>query len=216
MIFVPGFLQTLGAQRVIIHSPRGGFTTDRVQKISGTIENYKASRATLVLNGIPQGIAINNGRFSVEVIVSPGSNLVEVIAGRSKDRVAFYAKVSPRDIKVVLTWDTPTDVDLWVIDPTGEKCYYSNRSTASGGNLDVDIISGFGPETYTMAKALPGQFSVQVQYYSSGNAPITRVNVFVVLYEGTPREKRMKFEFVMTQANQVYHIAQFNVEAGEP
>ena len=53
-------------------------------------------------------------------------------------------------------------MDLWVIDPTGEKCFYANRSIKSGGNLDVDVTTGYGPETFSMAKALPGGYSVQV------------------------------------------------------
>ena len=164
------------------------------------------------MNGIPQGLRLQNGAFEREVIVAPGTNIIEVVAGAARDRVSFFAEVPARDIKVVLTWDTPTDVDLWIIDPKGEKCYYQNKSTTSGGNLDVDIVDGYGPETFTMARALPGEFSVQVQYFSSQAQPITRVRLYVVLYEGTPRESRQEFQFVMTRESQVYQIARFNVD----
>lgn len=200
------------AATVNIESPRGGFTSSRIQKISGTVSGFNGNRATLVINGIPQTIALVNGRFSINAVVSPGNNLVEVKAGGASDRVSFFAKVSRRDIKVVLTWDTETDVDLWVIDPKGEKCYYAARATKNGGNLDVDITTGFGPETFTMAKALPGTYTVQVQYYSSNSAPATRVEVYLVLYEGTPSEERKQFSFVMTKEHQIYHLTEFQIE----
>jgi len=205
----------LHAATATILSPRGGFTTKRVQEIKGRVEGISGNRATLIINGIPQTIPLNNGEFSISAVVSPGNNLVELIAGQARDRVSFFAKVPGRDVKVVLTWDTPTDVDLWVIDPAGEKCYYGNRSIKSGGNLDVDITAGFGPETFTMSKGVPGNYSVQTQYYSSGNAPVTRVNVYLIIYEGTPKEQRKQFQFVMTAPSQVYHICDFSIDPDE-
>ncbi|HEY1406966.1 MAG TPA: DUF2135 domain-containing protein [Spirochaetota bacterium] len=206
---------SLFAATATIISPRGGFTSQRVQEIKGRVDGFTGKRAILVLNGIPQTIPLQNGEFSINAVVAPGNNLVELIAGDARDRVSFFAKVPGRDVKVVLTWDTPTDVDLWVIDPTGEKCYYAARSTKSGGNLDVDVTTGYGPETFTMAKALPGNYSVQTQYYSSGSAPVTRVNVYLILYEGTPKEQRKQFQFVMTAPSQVYHITDFTIDPDE-
>ncbi|TGL60871.1 YfaP family protein [Leptospira sarikeiensis] len=199
------------SQSVTIESPRGGFTSERIQTVSGTVTG-NAEKATIVINGIPQLIRLQGGRFSLSTVVAPGTNLIEVKAGNASDRVSFFAAVPSKDIKVVLTWDTPTDVDLWILDPTGEKCFYANRSTKSGGNLDVDVVDGYGPETFTMSKALPGNYSIQVQYYGSYDKPITRVNVYVVLNEGKPNEKRKQFQFVMTRSQQVYHIANFEID----
>jgi len=214
-IFLISSVSELFAANVFIESPRGGFTTSRVQEIKGSVSGTTLDRALLIINGIPQTIPLTNGRFMLNAVVSPGVNLIECRAGGVSDKVSFYAKVPGRDIKTVLTWDTPTDVDLWVIDPNGEKCYYGNRSVKSGGNLDVDVTNGYGPETYTMAKALPGGYSVEVQYYSAQESPVTRVNVYLVLYEGTQKEERRQFEFVMTRPEQVYHITDFQIENEE-
>jgi uncharacterized protein YfaP (DUF2135 family) len=205
----------LSAVTVTIESPRGGYTSQRVQEIKGSVQGYTGTRATLVINGIPQSVPLQNGRFSINAVVAPGMNLIEVLAGDARDKVSFYAKVPARDIKVVLTWDTATDVDLWVIDPDGNKCYYANRSTPRGGNLDVDVTTGYGPETFTMAKALPGTYAVQVQYYSAYNLPVTKVQVYVIQFEGTPKEERKEFQFVMTAPEQVYHICDFQIERDE-
>lgn len=217
LIFCFIFIAATGlyAAEVRITSPKGGYTSERIQKIEGIVDVPGLNRATLVINGIPQTIPLSNKRFSINIVPAPGNNLVELQAGGLSSRVSFFAKVPGRDIKVLLTWDTPTDVDLWVIDPKGDKCYYANPSIPSGGNLDTDVTTGFGPETFTMAKAMPGKYTVQVQYYSSGESPATRVKLYVIMYEGTPREQRKEFSFVMTLPYQVYHIAEFNIDADE-
>lgn len=52
--------------------------------------------------------------------------------------------VGSGDIQVSLSWDTQTDVDLHVIEPKpdgsagGEEIDYAHRSSASGGQLDLD------------------------------------------------------------------------------
>lgn len=200
------------SQTIEIESPTGGFTTNRITEIKGKITGYNSDRCTLVINGLPQTISVSGNRFSVTSIASPGLNLIELIAGNASKAVSFYAKVPSKDIKVLLTWDTKTDIDLWVIDPAGNKCYYSNRSTPLGGNLDTDVTTGYGPETFTMAKAMPGTYSVQVQYYNSDENPLTRVKVYVILYEGTSKEKRQFFEFAMSKEHTVYHITDFTIE----
>jgi uncharacterized protein YfaP (DUF2135 family) len=215
IIIAAAFAGSAHAATVKIESPRGGYTTSLVQQISGTVQGFSGNRATLVINGIPQTVPLSQGRFSVNAVAAAGTNLIEVIAGDARDKVSFFAKVPARDIKVVLTWDTATDVDLWVIDPEGNKCYYGNRSTPRGGNLDVDITTGYGPETFSMLKALPGTYSVQVQYYSAYDIPVTKVNVYVLKYDGTPKEERKDFQFVMTAPGQVYHICDFQIDPGE-
>ena len=124
------FLMTLSlfSSEVKIISPRGGFTTSRVIEITGSIADTSAERVTLVMNGVPQTIKANSGSFRTKSVVAPGSNTIEVRHGKDNDKVSFHANVPPKDIKVVLTWDTPTDVDLWVIDPKGEKTFFGASS----------------------------------------------------------------------------------------
>lgn len=215
LIFLSLAQTGIRAAEVRITSPKGGYTSERIQKIEGIVDVNGLNRATLIINGVPQTIPVSNKRFSINIVPAPGNNLIELQAGGLNSRVSFFAKVPAKDVKVLLTWDTPTDVDLWVIDPKGDKCYYANPSIPSGGNLDTDVTSGFGPETFTMAKAMPGKYSVQVQYYSSYQQAATRVKLYVILYEGTPKEQRKEFSFIMTLPYQVYHIAEFNIDAGE-
>src|SRR5262249_25632475 len=71
------------------------------------------------------------------------------------------------DLRVTISWNTDaTDVDLWVIEPDGTKCFYQNRQTKNGGELTEDQTQGYGPERYVMKKATPGVYRVLVHYFS--------------------------------------------------
>ena len=45
-------------------------------------------------------------------------------------------------LQVSLSWDQENDVDLHLIDPSGEEIYYGNPVSATGGQLDVDSNAG--------------------------------------------------------------------------
>jgi len=92
------------------------------------------------------------------------------------------------DLNVTVTWNTATDVDLWVIEPDNTKCYYGHLRTRNGGHLLQDVTAGFGPEEYQLPKAVPGEYVVKVHLYSRpANAPAaTTVTVVVTRNAGTP------------------------------
>src|SRR5262249_27747910 len=70
------------------------------------------------------------------------------------------------DLRVSISWNTDaTDVDLWVIEPSGEKCFYSHNRTKSGGELSQDQTQGYGPERYRIARAPEGEFVIVVDYF---------------------------------------------------
>ncbi|MCP4129444.1 MAG: DUF2135 domain-containing protein [bacterium] len=211
LIILFGTITHLYSNDVRITYPRGGFTTKQVQLIKGTAP-VRIRRATLLVNGIPQDVPVINGEFKIRVVVAPGINVVEFLAAGRTDRISFFAKVPRRDIKMVLTWDSGRFVDLWVVDPKGYKCYWANTSTPTGGNITANDATGFGPQIYTMENAMPGHYSIQVQYYSKANAPVSRVKLYIILYEGTPKERRETYYFIMTRERQVYHITDLHIK----
>ena len=74
------------------------------------------------------------------------------------------------DLVVVMHWNTDrTDVDLHVTEPSGEVCYYSHKTTKSGGQMTQDITQGLGPEMYTLENAPEGEYIVEAKYYNSDN-----------------------------------------------
>jgi len=73
-------------------------------------------------------------------------------------------------VNVRLEWEAYADLDLWVVDPGGEKIYFDNSSSASGGALDMDNkCSNFQmgrPENIFWAANPPtGIYKVYVDYY---------------------------------------------------
>jgi len=65
------------------------------------------------------------------------------------------------DVRVVLTWDADsTDMDLWIVEPTGEKVHYGNNRSVAGGHFARDFTQGYGPEEYLLKKAIPGEYTL--------------------------------------------------------
>ncbi|MHC4600125.1 MAG: YfaP family protein [Planctomycetota bacterium] len=201
-----------------IEAPRGGWTTERILTFSGTAGGKGVARAVLVINGADKEVAVEDGRFEAKEVVSPGRNTVRLVVqdaeGRvARDSVTFYAKVPDRDLKITVNWDTDgTDMDMHVVDPKGETCMYNHNTTKIGGKLDIDVTDGFGPETFTLANAVKGKYKVYVHYYGPGNGPVTVATVWIILYEGTPREQREKRELVLKAKDEKPLAWEFEVE----
>lgn len=179
-----------------IETPRGGWTSERILDFAGVARGAGVERAVLVINGAEKEVAVEGGRFHAKEVVSPGRNTIRLVVedengAVASDSLTFFADVPERDLKITVNWDTDaTDMDLHVTDPTGEVCMYNHKVTEMGGNLDIDVTDGFGPETFTLANAKPGTYKVHVHYYGPEGGPVTIATVWIVLYEGTPRERR--------------------------
>lgn len=78
-------------------------------------------------------------------------------------------------LRVTLAWETDAnDVDLHVVDPNGEECFYSHTRTESGLELYQDITQGLGPEVIRTRVAKKGRYYVGVNYFSSGPMGVSR------------------------------------------
>lgn len=98
------------------------------------------------------------------------------------------------DVRVVLNWNmNNTDIDLWVTDPNGEKCSYSNRKTVQGGRMSDDFTEGFGPEQFILKTGVKGKYKIQMDYYSDSQVTIagpTTIMAEIYLHYGTPNQER--------------------------
>lgn len=152
--------------------------TERVLTISGSVANPQLGTALMTLDNDPDQVFelnLNNGTFSQQVALSGSteevSHSVRVVAvsgALTEEATATFTSLIPvTALRATLTWDTDgTDVDFWITDPNGEKCYYAHRNTASGLALDFDDVDGYGPENITTTTVIPGDYLVQVHYYS--------------------------------------------------
>jgi hypothetical protein len=119
---------------------------------------------------------------------------------------ALASRQPPADLRVTISWNTDnTDVDLWVIEPDGSKCYYQHNRTQSGGELSQDQTQGYGPERYQIRKARPGIYQVIVHYYRANPnllAGETHVQVTVTRFAGTEREQVQKRTVILKRQGQ--------------
>jgi hypothetical protein len=121
------------------------------------------------------------------------------------------------DLAVVMTWNTDrTDVDLHVIEPSGEECFYSHPRTESGGFITADVTEGFGPEMYVSGQAPRGTFRLRAHYFRSDeNRTQVRSKVLVTVYEklgDDQRERVSRKTVLLGDAKQVHDLLEIRVK----
>jgi hypothetical protein len=159
-----------------------------------------------------------DGRFrEIEVVAIEEANRIIAVVERDRGygRVAF--PLDPRlrqlldtDVRIVMTWDTDaTDMDLWVREPSGEKCHYAHALTAAGGMLSADLTGGYGPEEYLVRRAPAGPYRVQANFYGSSTQRLTgptTVQATVITDFGRPGERRQALSVRLARAREVVDI----------
>lgn len=99
----------------------------------------------------------------------------------------------PLDVRTVLTWDADnTDIDLWVIDPNGEKVFYGQPLSYQGGRVSKDFTAGYGPEEFSLRHAKPGTYTVKAKFYGHVQqlvAPATTLMLQLSTGFGTAAQK---------------------------
>ena len=112
-----------------------------------------------------------DGRFNgiKIVIINEFNNILSLHKNinRSKFDRRLISPI-PVDLRIVINWSSDnTDIDLWVIDPYGEKTYYSNKVSRIGGKISNDITRGYGPEEFMIREAVEGVYKIQANYYGN-------------------------------------------------
>ena len=202
---------------VTLNSPAGGWTTNRVAHIVGRVSDSALRVGVINVNGTDRPLPLQGGLFDLALVLSPGINVIEVAAsnaqGEGRAKVSLFARVPKVDLRVVLSWDTDhTDLDLHVVEPSGEESWYQHKETASGGSLDVDVTTGYGPEIYTQASAQTGTYQVLVDYFSDHGHAQTEVKVDVLVREGTDREERHSFRVMLTRTGGKFAVGTFEIK----
>lgn len=91
------------------------------------------------------------------------------------------------DVQISLEWKNVNDLDLHVIDPSGERIFYNHRNSQSGGRLDVDMNANQltarpVENVYWPEQGAPrGTYKVEVVHFANhGARDPTEFNVRVV------------------------------------
>ena len=122
-------------------------------------------------------------------------------------------KSEPVDIRVVLSWDTDNcDMDLWVTDPTDEKCYFSNPITYLGGKISDDVTQGYGPEEFMLKKAPKGTYKIETDYFGTRSQkqlmPVT-LRITFYTHFGTDKEEKQETIVRLTNKKEVIEVGSF-------
>jgi uncharacterized protein YfaP (DUF2135 family) len=215
-----GFMQEVNypASRVNLHEGTSASAQIRGQIQKARKPNDVSRPAKLVVNGVPMPIETDeNGQFARPYAFGAGSNSVEVRSadGKHSRRVQFidHGQASRARLRVVLNWDSPgTDMDLHVISPSGQHCFYGNRIIGGGGALDVDVTTGYGPEIFAASNPERGTWHVYVNYFGGGeSASLTTAQVSIVTNEGTLQETQRVQRIPLRATGDLQQVLSFAV-----
>ncbi len=119
------------------------------------------------------------------------------------------------DLIIAISWNSDrTDIDLHVIEPSGEECYYRHNKTQSGGFLTKDVTQGFGPEMYVNKNAPEGQYDLLVKYFSSDQNKLglkTKVLVRTIRHWGTAEQQENIQNIALEVQQQKQRIARIKI-----
>ncbi|PXV68138.1 uncharacterized protein DUF2135 [Dysgonomonas alginatilytica] len=122
----------------------------------------------------------------------------------------------PVNIRVVLNWDTDnSDMDLWVTDPNGEKCFYSHKQTRIGGLMSYDFTGGYGPEEFLIKEAIRGKYKIQANYYGSSEQTLvgpTTIYLDIYTYYSSGKEKKETITLRLSSNKETIDIGEVNFE----
>lgn len=125
-------------------------------------------------------------------------------------------KNMPLDLRVALSWDSDnSDMDLWVTDPNGEKCYYQHKLTYQGGLLSDDFTGGYGPEEFVLRHARPGKYRVEAHYFGDRQQIVTGATTLSLRLStgwGTPRQRDQTVTLRLSGRNESVLVGEFEVK----
>ena len=161
-----------------------------------------------------------HGRFpEIELIALAELNAIRATAGVPLDTRRMDARLlknMPLDLRVVLAWDADnTDIDLWITDPNGEKCYYGNRISYQGGRMSQDFTGGYGPEEFSLKLAKPGRYKVEAQFFGHRQqivAGATTLSLRLSTKFGTADQNDKAVTLRLSGQSEVVQIGEFEVK----
>lgn len=104
-----------------------------------------------------------------------------------------YKDNIPVDVRIILNWNQmDTDIDLHIIEPTGEECYYGHTATELGARFSKDFTQGYGPEQYLLRNAIKGKYIIKTNFF--GESKLTESGPATVMVEIYIKRENGKME----------------------
>lgn len=161
-----------------------------------------------------------DSRFSeVELVALNELNAIIATSPQPLDTAFINARLlknMPLDLRVVLGWDSDnSDMDLWVTDPNGERCYYGNRNTYQGGLLSDDFTGGYGPEEFVLRDAKPGKYKVEANFFGDRQQIVTGATTLSMMFStgwGTRRQHDQSVTLRLSGQSETAFVGEFEVK----
>lgn len=160
-----------------------------------------------------------DSRFSeVELVALNELNAIVATAPQRLDTAFIDRRLlrnMPLDLRVVLAWDSDnSDMDLWVTDPNGERCYYGNKNTYQGGLLSDDFTGGYGPEEFVLKDAKPGKYKVEANFFGDRQQIVTGATTLSMMFStgwGTKRQNDQTVTLRLSGKSETVFVGEFEV-----
>ncbi|MEK6626052.1 MAG: histidine kinase [Bdellovibrionota bacterium] len=222
---------------IVLQSPKGGWTLDRMIEIAGTISDPTVNPVTVIINGDRYLLRTTNGQFKRNFPATSGKNSIIVQgtnqAGTFKAERTVYAKVPTLAMMLILTSDTDgVYTDLHVYEPNPEAkspyqeeskihIYWAETNSKSGGIFYLNEQGGeydqpgYGPYLYTHSSPPLGIFRIDTNYWPSGDKGHTVGNLNIVMFGGTPNEIRRTIKCPLAKQGETVTLAWIKIEKGQ-
>ena len=227
------------APQISLNYPKGGWTIDRMVRVSGSIDDTTVDPITISINAKKYYIRSGSGNFDRKFPVTSGKNTIIVQGtnkgGTTKVARTIYAKVPAVPIKVVLTSDTDgVYTDLHVYEPKDSlkkpfleskdkttHVYWASTTSPTGAKFYLNAQEGsydqpgYGPYLYTHQSPPVGIYRIDANYWPSGDKAHTVGTLDVTLFGGTNKEVTRTVKMPLAMPGETVTIAFLKVEKGQ-
>ncbi len=217
--------------QIQLSAPKGGWTVDRMVRVEGTVNDATASPITVNINGDRYLLRVQGSSFSRKFPVSSGKNSIIVSgmnqAGERQAERTVFAQVPPVPIMAVLTSDTDgVYTDLHIYEPKADltspivesekshaHVFWAATHSPTGGQFYLNEQGssfdqpGYGPYLYTHSSPPLGVYRIDTNYWPSGDKAHTVAYLNLVLFGGTPNEKKRVIQAPLTMPGETITLA---------
>ncbi len=150
---------------------------------------------TIVSNALYEVKGTKKSFVMYNVAKNEINNLIQKDPKVDKSNLESFNEINTNyDVRVVIDWNrADTDMDLHVIDPSLEDCFFKNPKTQIGGEISSDLNIAYGPEEFTLRNGRKGDYYVKVNYANDvlqDDENPTFVKVTLYKNYGTPKETK--------------------------
>jgi hypothetical protein len=128
-------------------------------------------------------------------------------------------------VRIVLSWGaSPTDLDSHLVGPVDSgssqqfHVYYGRTGSSTAApfaKLDVDVTSGFGPETITISQLKPGTYRYHVYDFDDTGTLSSTSNATVKVFVGTASAPSAVFNVPAGQVGDVWTVFDLDGQTGQ-